>query len=453
LPKEPGLLLLSMAEVATSNHVTAPCTLEEAVSRLQERRGKEVSTAAPVDLLAVVVNCTSGMVLDSPVVVWLGDGSLPINAAACMEFWGSKASYVRDQKIAIGDVIRFNRVSLRPITRNEDQTEELWTLHRFRHAWDDPEAGHELYLLGHIDATGSLVMTDIHVPDSMSTERVCLHRLAAWYRRNVMSSARAISERMETPPCQYRSLDALQTSLGITSHVVASVHGLVENPPDDERRKRKRSPVRNLCYALLADAGHSIPFQIVDGRFQTVLQHAAETNQSIRLTHVKTQHASVRTVRSAITSDEVVLVATKHSTVEIVEERVLHRFPLTFPVDTAATQLSAAEHLSGTALTVEVAALIDIVIGSMSLVAHLTTDEAVRPNVLISDAMEYAVILDDNTRLLADRSIVSVLCGDQSLSDTKSWPILQFIIEERVLLRWTVSMGSRLVRVSLPTLP
>jgi hypothetical protein len=452
------------------NDGTVPCSIVEAATRLKEREGCSTDRSCPVDLLSVVVHRSTLRPTATTICqLWLRDSSLPPEAQAVISFVGSNKAVeiIQERNINVGDVVRFNRISLR-----EKKTSN--TFYEFCYDWQDPEAGPGFFRLGHIDSTtGSLKNTmDVPVPPSMTTDRNCLDRLVAWYRDSELSSKR--SEELTAPPCQYRSLGNLQNSLGVLSHIIARVSH-VDLVPQNARKlmggKRRREGDRLSCCALLTDGRHVLSFLDNEGRFRSILQQAVHSEKPLRLSRVITK-------TSSDDDDEVVLVPTRESVAQLVteaefQERLSQTAAATasqLPFSLTQASQAVVERDTTVARTHQVIApMLDVRIGSTSLAK--TAPTAWKPSTFGSGRYyrSATVILDGEQRpqeVAVDGRILQALCGDVDLQEGEwSSRFLQGLLEERIPLRWTLEdttrLGSlngeackhRVVRVSLPVFP
>jgi hypothetical protein len=464
---------MSDAAQVPGNDGTVPCSIVEAVTRLKERVGSTTDRSCPVDLLSVVVHRSTLRPTATTICqLWLRDSSLPPEAQAVISFVGSNKAVeiIQERNINVGDVVRFNRISLRQQEPTEKTTSK--TLYEFCYDWQDPEAGPEFYRLGHIDATtGSLKNAmDLPVPPSMTTERNCLDRLVAWYRESELSNKR--SEELTAPPCQYRSLGNLQSSLGVLSHIIARVSH-VDLVPQNARKllggKRRREGDR--CCALLTDGRHVLSFLDTEGRFRSVLQQAVHSEKPLRLSRVMAKISSND-------DDEVVLVPTRESVAQLVteaefQERLSQTAAATasqLPFSLTQASQAVVNRDTTVARTYQVIApILDIQIGSTSLAK--TAPTAWKPSTFGSGRYyrSATVILDGEQQpqeVAVDGRILQALCGDMDLQEGEwSSRFLQGLLEERIPLRWTLEdttrLGSlngeackhRVVRVSLPVFP
>ena len=444
--------------------------LEERLTGAAADRGTRCSLP-PIDLLAVVVNYqkSTNANTDEFCQLWINDGSLiPEREQACITFWGIQAEALL-QTVAVGDVMRFNRVSLKLRRRDQDYSGASGQMtYNFNYAWSDPEAGSQFCRLGHFDShSGRFVPDDsLSIPSSMLTSVSCLERLSDWYKS---TKAFRINEGLAVPPCQCLSLYQFQTSLGVVGHAMAKVRQVEQSEQDfslrtskKRRRATKKPNNQRFCFALLTDEIHSLSFVDQQGCFQSVLQQALKKQKPIRLLYVKTKRFRQGSKQGAY--NEIVLVPTRDTVIEIISDDQWQTPPSTQAMQAvgSSTQFSSMPDTSGGPkggkLELFVSPLKDLLVGSKSLMEAERTCATKWHDLLcdrqsVSGYCDSANLLIGTRRFIADGSILKVLCGDQSL-DSESWSplLLQGLLEEQIPLEWSFS-GGRIVHVRLLVLP
>eukprot|EP00536_Pseudo-nitzschia_multiseries_P004205 jgi/Psemu1/318371/estExt_fgenesh1_pm.C_690001 len=220
---------------------------------------------------------------------------------------------IDQEQIKVGDVIRFNRVTL----KDSDGT---W---QFRFSSHDPEPGVRWFRLGHIDSEGSFnenhfedyCSASSRIPESMKTSKKRLTELVEWYNYNVhrilpLSSSNAFLTRR-------RQLSEIEFTSGILSNIKVKVTQVrseyVAVASSNMSRNKKRSKTLTpLVFAVFTDESETIiPFIDTSGRFLTQLRSAHNDNFKTLLvmTNVCTEYQSnLRGLESS--TKEIVLVPT-----------------------------------------------------------------------------------------------------------------------------------------------
>lgn len=489
---------------------TVPYTLSEAAEVCKKRKSDTLPSTrdSPIDIVGMIVDLSYAREPFPIACLWIQDPSLPSGVKALFSLRGPKAlDFIEECDVSIGDVVRFNRVSLKEI---ETETGGEDTVYHFHHSWTDPEAGPEWCRLGRIEgiSNGSFIQDVLAIPDQMRTDEACLEGLVDWYRESDYFSARGNQKPcLSQLPCQQRSLVQLQSLIGVVSNVVVKVTYFQNATPNYELgRKRRHSsistPAAPCSFALLTDGGGrgSMPFWDDKSRFRTLLQQAVTTGRPLRLSHVSSQagrclgQVSIGRIRKDAL-DEVVLVPTKSTMATLLqdgdaalwepEESQVDPTQSQFP--TALThnpyQLEASRHH-----TILLSPIKDIVLLSGSNINTNTSTSLAQvsehpdastwwASALVEESgdtpssrrycsarvtLEAAAVLSGKQQVEASGSIVRKLCGDLSVEELVSgedsfhrhaYNILVSLYREQVPLRWTLEQapeGScRVLNVSL----
>lgn len=425
------------------------------------------SHSSPVDILAVIIDQSTRRTKNNWLIrqYVLADPSLTPQTQALYTSIESESNYpVDSQAVQVGDVVRFNRVSL----RNTDSTTTIeFTCNR-----QTPEAGRVFLVLGCIDHHGSFLPSETPIPATMRTDTASIESLIDWYRQEKHPVASAAV--LAAPPCQYRSLSQLQTCRGLLSHAVAKVTGLEqiveERVPARSRSLAMASGRTSYCALLTDPKGTCLSFVDKPGRFTRILQHAVKTNQPVRLLRVKSTTAS---------NEEPVLVATRETTVQITSTEEFQdkqnsfsqqHHQLTIPTQSQFASLTHPLQELFTPIII-ISPIRDILIDSKSIrtddPSEWTPTMFGREGLYHSSTLRLTTTSTSSTAndffAMTDGSILQTLCGDQSLDDggvddESSWSpnFLFWLWKEQIPLRWTVGendMSRRILRVSLPVLP
>jgi hypothetical protein len=313
---------------------TVPYTLSEAVDVCKKRQIDTLASTkdSPVDIVGVIVDLSYTREPFPIVCLWIQDPSLPSGVKVLFSLRGSKAlTFIEECDVSIGDIIRFNRISLKEIEIDTTGGEDA--VYHFHHSWTDPEAGPEWCRLGRIEGDTSVALTQdvLAIPDQMQTDEACLERLVAWYRGSDYFSARGNQNPcLSQLPCQQRSLTQLQTLIGAESNIVVKANDFQSAAPNYELGLKRRhssisTPAAPCSFALLTDGVCSMPFLDDKGRFRTLLQQAVTTGRPLRLTNVSSQagrslgQVSLGRIRKDAL-DEVVLVPTKSTIATLLQD-------------------------------------------------------------------------------------------------------------------------------------
>jgi hypothetical protein len=478
---------------------TVPYALSEAVEACKKRKMNVPASTrdSPVDILGVVVDLSYSREPFPIACLWIQDPSLPPGIKALFSLRGSKAlAFIRECEVSIGDVLRFNRVSLKEIETETTGGDE--TIYHFHHSWTDPEAGPEWCRLGRIGSNSnswSLTQDSLVTPDQMRTDEACLERLVTWYRESDYFSARANQNPCLSPlPCQQRSLVQLQSLIGIMSNVVVKVTDFQNATPNYELgRKRRHSSTTPCSFALLSDGACSMPFLDDESRFHTLLQQAVTTGRPLRLTRVSSQvgrNLVGKLRKDAL--DEVVLVPTKSTIATLLgdgdaaqqwgaEESQVDPTQSQFPMSLTQRDPCHPSHH-----TIFLSPLKDIVLSGTNTSLAQVSDHPDACNRWVSALLETTgdasssssyysarITLEINLAMIpgrhqvveADGSVVQKLCGDLSAAELMgkeslrrhAYNIMVSMWREQVPLRWTLEQTLdetmyRVVNVSLPKL-
>jgi hypothetical protein len=485
---------------------TVPYELSEAVDVCKKRIRETLASTrdSPIDIVGVVVDLSYTREPFPIACLWIQDPSLPPGVKALFSLRGPKAlAFIQECKVSIGDIVRFNRVSLKEI--ETDITGGKDAVYHFHHSWTDPEAGPEWCRLGHIggNINGDFTQDFLVIPGQMQTDEACLERLVEWYRESVYFSARENQNPcLSQLPCQLRSLAQLQSLIGVVSNVVVKVTDFQNAPPNYELgRKRRHSSVSTApcSFALLTDGVCSMPFLDDKSRFRTLLQQAVITGRPLRLTHVSSQAGRSRAHVGRIQKDvldEVVLVPTKSTMATLVQDGDAATWgPEESQVDPTQSQFptnlthNSCQPTSSRHRTILLSPIHDIVLLSDGSNTHAHTslaqvseypDAPTRwASALVESSgdtntpsyrycsacvtLEATAVLSGKQEVKADGSIVQKLCGDLMVEDLVSgkesfhqhaYNIMVSLWRERVPLRWTLEQEPegtmfRVVNVSL----
>jgi hypothetical protein len=486
---------------------TVPYTLSEAVNVCKKRKGETLASTrdSPVDIVGVVVDLSYTREPFPIACFWIQDSSLPSGVKALFSLRGSKAlAFIEECDISIGDVVRFNRVSLKEIETEITTGEDA--VYHFHHSWTDPEAGPEWCRLGRIGGNINVTFTQdiLVIPDQMKTDEDFLEHLVAWYQESDYFSARGNQNPcLSQLPCQQRSLAQLQSLIGVVSNVVVKITDFQNATPNYELGQKRRhssisTPSAPCSFALLTDGVCSMPFLDDKSRFRTLLQQAVTTGRPLRLTHVSSQagrslgQVSLGRIRKDAL-EEVVLVPTKSTIATLLQDGDAALWePEESQVDPTQSQFPAnLTHIpyqtSSRHHTILLSPIKDIVLLSDSNTSTSTSlaqvseypDASTRwASALVESgdtgtpsSYRYcsawvtldAAVLSGKQQVEADDSIVRKLCGDLSAEELgrgeesfhrHAYNILVSLYREQVPLRWTLEQASegtkcRVVNVSL----
>jgi hypothetical protein len=483
---------------------TVPYALSEAVDVCKKRKSETHASTrdSPIDIVGVIVDLSYAREPFPIVCLWIQDPSLPSGVKALFSLRGSKAlAFIQECDVSIGDIVRFNRVSLKEIETETTGGED--TVYHFHHSWTDPEAGPEWCRLGRLgdNINGSFTQDVLVIPDQMRTDEACLERLVAWYRESDYFSARGNQNPcLSQLPCQQRSLAQLQSMIGVVSNVVVKVTDFQNATPNYELgRKRRHSsistPAAPCSFALLTDGVCSMPFLDDKSRFRTLLQQAVTTGRPLRLTRVSSRvgrslgHVGTRIRKDAL--DEVVLVPTESTMAIFLQDGDAALWePEESQVDPTQSQIPATpthtpcqpSRNSGHH-TILLSPIKDIVLLSGSKTNTSLAQVSEYPDastrwasalVELGDTFSYrycstwvtleaAVLSGKQQQVEAGGSIVRKLCGDLSVEELVSgeesfhrhaYNIMVSLYREGVPLRWTLEQAPegtmyRVVDVSL----
>ena len=316
--------------------MSTPYTLAEAFELLKKRQERLKSNSHAIDILGIVSNISNSAPLPGrsgvrKCQIWLADESLGSNSGTYESnqrtvrfvlFDSSEIARIAKENIQMGDILRFNNVTLKSF-RGSSQ---------FQFSSLDPEPGLSWFRLGSVDDPIAYTDNDIHaspqnsIPKSMMTSKERVVELADWYTKTR-------TERL--PPCvprglptRKRSLDDLQSSVGLLSNVVVRVTCVRVLPAASNSNYRYRNRTNTwqrppVAFAsFVDDSGATMSFIDSSGRFLSTLKISEKDNQTTRLlvTNVSTACPSQPQRGLATSADEIVLVPTETTTMRVISD-------------------------------------------------------------------------------------------------------------------------------------
>jgi hypothetical protein len=449
--------------------MSVPCTISEAIKIFKERRGQDVSNSAsrsPVDILAVAVRYS---ILQSPSApssstspkaeIWITDPSISPSLNVRVTLSGSSAiARVVEEQVATGDIVRFNRLSLR---YSDDDS------FQFVHSWKDPEPGFEWYRLGHVDRSGRFTDKDAtrSVPEDMITSSHRINEIINWCKQQKNGD---LDSGLSPLQCQRRSLNEIQPSVGLLSNVVVRIidydcQRSPLSPAVGSRKRRRSSPGQTMTgFATLSDgSGTVMPFVDHGSRFASSLRTAKETGKVLMLTNL-TSKIGRDIQERALPSDEIVLVPTRNTAALLLSnEDLLNYDDHAMTQSHTETQIPTSPQNHATI----VSGIRDIMINGASikdgkslksLPSFLAT--FVSPEGNYQEAVIHLCekALDSDSGISsgavhADAQVVKTLCGGIEASEiAKSEPLGRHVLElvgalltEEISLRWTIKGQDR----------
>ncbi|KAG7342167.1 hypothetical protein IV203_007259 [Nitzschia inconspicua] len=332
---------------------TTPYTINEAYRILRQKCSKENQndTTDVVDIMGFVTNLSISQpsaalaistrkcsVAVAKCQLWLVDDSCFVpngeeDTVVCSDsdavriemarlcFYGtSEVARIQQEHIQVGDLLRFNAVSLK-----EDLSSSI-SSPCFHLSALFPEPGPRWCYLGslHQRLNGAVRTTT----DSMWTCPERVKELIDWFKK-VQQSGPPNHNLFPTLqlPCRKRSLAELQASVGIKSNVQVRVTHIFSQPctmvtsssrRNNAKKRKYQHPVPQLAIATVTDDSGTV-MTLVDtlGRFQRLLEEAMSNRMTTHLvvTNVLTQtSSSLRGAKLSCPTNEVVLTVTGEST-------------------------------------------------------------------------------------------------------------------------------------------
>lgn len=323
------------------NHSKNPLNLCDAIQRFaddgstKERVLENGSTETMhssgnilVDVLAVVIRI-SHPAQEDRTELWMADPSIETRKKNSREIRAMVTLFGRENvKLKVGDVIRFNGLSLRRTIRKggsnknshtQNNTQRTATTYEFVQSWNTTHPGaaveHTLFVLGHASAKDSRLMK--RIPETMETHANLVQNLMDWYPTS--SCAAQSKERLSTPPCQRRTLEEVTASLGVIGHVEVNILSLeasiAEKKSPAKKRKRASNAPKTYHMVTVSDTigGNPVLFVHSIHSLVAVLQKALADNHLVILHNVVCRKG--RDIPSWFThqhyrNDETVLLAT-----------------------------------------------------------------------------------------------------------------------------------------------
>lgn len=453
--------------------MSVPCTISEAVEILEGRRKQRKTPdthCTPVDILGVVLNHS---ILQSPPAsssasfpkaeIWISDFSISDMSARVTLYGSTEIVRVAEQQIKVGDVLRFNRVSLNKNNSASDSFQ--FVLH------DDPEPGFDWFRLGHIDSRNGTWdhqdETTRRIPDNMITSNLRIVEVVEWFRKN--RTGHFQNDGGITPlPCKRRSLSEIQASVGLLSNITVRVTHYdfqisLQSPAGARKRRRgSTTPQSTIGFATVTD-GSGVIMSLVDpgNRFASTIRTAKETGRLVMLTNISSK--SQNDIQGRLSAlDEVVLVPTKATatfllpTTESSYTNNGNGGSLT-PLEATATQTPDSKKKQTTLLS----RILGLSIGGVSLKSTirtfespaqflgtvLTPDGDYRSATLYLDSWNNISMGRDDNGIIAGPNVVKTLCGgveaaelirDESLG-RHALNLVRALLNESILLRWTIN--------------
>jgi hypothetical protein len=310
-----------MAQRPSADEGSVPFSITEAIKILcAENHDRKASRDRPVDLLAVVVE-VAFLSNFNAVCIWISDRSLATeehgSTRATVTLRGSQnIRGIREHAIRQGDILRFNRLSLRPAKG------DLPKGYQFYHHFQNPEAGlpwiwlDSIYKKDHMTTAERL---ELIIPETMKTPVDCIQRLKAWASAESDFVVKTdVTPLAPTAPVQKRSLSQAQESVGLLSDVVASVRSFHRHAvvPTFSARQKERLRARQSTYSVivLTDQQTSVTLIDAENRYNSIFESSVGTDHILFLSSLKTQTANlIQPQRSG--HGENLLVLTERSTV------------------------------------------------------------------------------------------------------------------------------------------
>ena len=449
--------------------MSVPCTISEAIEISKERRRQDSSDSAsrsPVDILAVAVRHS---ILQSPSAassspfpkaeIWITDPSISPTLNVRVTLSGSSAiARVIEDQVASGDILRFNRVSLR---YSDDDS------FQFVHSWKDPEPGFEWYRLGHVDRSGRFIDRDAtrSVPEDMITSLHRMNDIINWCKQQKNGD---LSSGLSPLQCQRRSLNEIQFSVGLLSNVVVRItdydcQRLAQSPAVGSRKRRRSSPAGQTTtgFATLSDGSGTVMSFVDHGsRFASSLRTAKETGKVLMLTNL-TSKIGRDIPERALPSDEIVLVPTRATaSLLLSNEDLLNYDDHTMTQSYTETQIPISPQSHETIIS----GIRDIMIDGASIkdgkslkslpsfLATFVSPEGNYEGAVIQLLEKVLGSGSSSGIVYADAQVVKTLCGGIEASEiARNEPSLgQHVLElvrallaEEISLRWTIKVQDK----------
>ena len=459
--------------------MSTPYTLAEAFELLRQHQQKSTNDA--IDILGIVSNISysapslpSGRSGFRKCQIWLLDESLDTSirsesnngalaGSRFVLYESSEIARTVKEKIKAGDILRFNRVTLKSFRGSL----------QFQFSSLDPEPGLSWFRLGSVDdyrihfekvsndALGALM------PKGMITSKERVTELADWYKNerksmNPPSAPSALQTRK-------RQLDELQSSIGLLSHITVCVTCIRLQPANETKtnylstkrgNNRRRPPVAFASF--VDDSGTSMSFIDSSGRFISELKSAQSNSHTTRLvmTNVSTDHKS--NLRGSTTADDIVLVPTEMTT-----GRLISKDKTPFCLDASrssvydfdSTNTQGKAH--GTDIIVR-SGISDICVDGLSLknspsvfsspseyLKTITGNHRNFGNAIISLEKNDEQVGSDG--IPATPGVLKSLCGGLDIAEISndetlcmySKSLLQDLLHERTMLEWTIRKDER----------
>ncbi|CAB9524888.1 expressed unknown protein [Seminavis robusta] len=286
-----------------------PCTLQQAISLLGPSSGKGIrkevhqgtettytTTTRSVDLLAVVVRLSTRTSRSPVGEVWVVDETLGKRNHALVSFYGNNAVLaIQEKKLRVGSMVRFNGVKLRRMMEQTASSNSSRT-YEFLHSWEYPPIGGvEWWELGRVTSKSNGILSrqgSSRIPQGMETSTNQIQQLLRWYRQSKFFRENHHSDHQQLSPlpCQRRSLEEMQSSLGIVSHVmvrkIVRVETLLDTSSPNKKRRLSSPPPTKITVATVSDGCHTVmPLLLLRSHYglQAKLQKALERGNPVLL--------------------------------------------------------------------------------------------------------------------------------------------------------------------------
>lgn len=460
--------------------MSVPYTIRGALDTLTSKTS--VSPSAPVDLLAVVVSIISpsSATSTSKAKLWIADESISSQVSVCVILYGStEVSRVTEEQISIGDVIRFNNLSLHKATDHDDNDFQLV------YSTIDPEPGLRWFCFGSLLAGDRCIKHDQSVdqkriPDNMLTAPQRIQDLKTWFCN---SRNKIFLSTLSPIPCKKRLLSETQASLGLLSNLGVNVlhhecqqTKILETPPSNSKKRKFASSISHasIGFATVTDSS-GVKMSLIDlnNRFSDTLREAKDTGRVLLLTNISsTKQSDIQCIQGKNCAfDEVILVPTRATVALLLsnEESQSSQNLVSYSLPNDATQTQLPGFNSDNQESTLVSSILDISINGKLLHETKCMDSPtsflkgmIRDGSYVEVTLHLESFAEGGNHLVfAKPSILQTLCGGLEAKELITeerlrlhvFKLVQALIREQVLLIWTIKRNSKeavVLKVVLP---
>ena len=356
-----------------------------------------------------------------------------------------------EEKIKVGDIIRFNSVVLRSFGGSS----------YLQFSSQVSEPGLRWFRLGCVDCHGRFLVeiSNSHrnavIPEGTITSNERVKELANWYKNRTNIDQYPPST-PNTLPTQKRRLDEIQSAAGFLSNVsVYVMHASSENNSGINATKRNDRTGSSVAFASVTDdSGAAMSFIDLSGRFLPILTLAKRKSDTMRLmmTNVLTEHQNNFDGWGNFTKDDIILVPTNATTGRLTPKESGSNYPARESISSCDHIATQRQEMTETVEKRIVSSIKDIQINGLSLKTSpsiFSSPPKFLKTITGKDGnFNTAVVLfkdSDEQYIETVPNVLENLCGSLNISELSnqelcmySMEFLHGLLRKPILLNWTL---------------